>query len=125
MSPRNLTLVTVLAIVAFLSIPLWIAFFGRYHQESRLNGGERMFWYHEVVSISNFEFHEGQISDEWLVAGPFDTESLCDAELKADTKKKLDPKLGETGDECLQHFATDAGALPPYSPAAVRATPGG
>ncbi|MFY9780837.1 MAG: hypothetical protein WAJ85_10050 [Candidatus Baltobacteraceae bacterium] len=125
MSPRIVTLAKVVVVLCFLSIPLWLLLLGRYDQHTRLESGERMLWYHVVVAVSDVDMHEGQISDEWLVSGPFDTESSCDAELKRDTKRTADPKPGETGDECLQHFTADAAALPPYSGERATAAPGG
>jgi hypothetical protein len=122
MNPRTVTLVKVVVILCFLSIPLVLFAWGRVHEANRLRGGEHMMWYHVVVSISDVDMHEGQISDEWLVSGPFDAQSRCDAELAGDTKRKANPKPGETGDECLQHFTADAAALPLYSNR--RATPG-
>jgi hypothetical protein len=125
MRARIITLAAVVAILCFVCIPLWLFAWGRYHEASRLRSGERMLWYHVVVSISGVEFHEGQISDEWLVSGPFDTESQCDAELKSDTQQKANPKNGEIGDECLQHFTADAAALTLYRNRRATAAPAG
>ncbi|MGP6158898.1 MAG: hypothetical protein ACLPYS_15560 [Vulcanimicrobiaceae bacterium] len=121
---KLLTLAKVVVIVLFLSIPILLLAWGRYQQEARLDRGEQLFWYHEVVSVSDVEMHEGQIADEWLVSGPFATESLCQAELQRDLQKKADPKPGETGDDCLQHFTADAAALTLYKNARPMPGPG-